>query len=89
MFGVPLRRRQISPQLLRIAPRAVARRITLNAPPLRERSGVNGVEPERIEELGNDRFRRGIVPSDHQGAPVLRSMMMGAYDFYWFRLRWL
>ncbi len=59
--AIPLCRREILFQLLRVPARTVARRVSLDTPPFFERTGVNGVEAELIEELCD----RGLGVRDH------------------------
>src|SRR3954469_14140627 len=68
-----LRRGQVCAQFLCCAPGAVAGRVTLNAPTLTERSDVDGVEAELIEQ-GRDLFLRGgIVASDCERSTIRRT----------------
>ena len=58
-------------EFLRRAARAVARGITLNAPALLQRPGVDCVEAELIQEMRDGCLRTGVITGDHQRAAVL------------------
>src|SRR5579864_1992691 len=68
---VPLRRREVSAQLLRRAPRTVAGRIALDTPTFLQRPRIHRVESELIEQTGDRRLGPGVVAGDGQRATIL------------------
>src|SRR3954471_15559992 len=72
-LGVALRRRQIAFELLGRPARPVARRVALNSPTFRERTGVDDVEAELVDHLRDGRLGGGIVSGDHERAAIVRA----------------
>src|SRR5712692_3183848 len=73
LVGVPLRRREVSPQFFRRATRTVAGRIGLDAPPFPQRSSVDRVEAELVEQARHGRLGARIVAGDDKRPAVLRA----------------
>jgi hypothetical protein len=64
LVRVPLGRREVCAQLLRCATWTVPGHITLNPPPLLQRTGIHGVEPELVEQARHRGLGSGVVASD-------------------------
>ena len=63
LVSVPLGRREVCAQLLRCATWTVPGHITLNPPPLLQRTGIHDVEPELVEQTRHRGFGSGVVAS--------------------------
>ena len=73
MVGVPLSRSEVSPQFFHRAAWTVAGRIALDAPPFLQRTSVDRVEAELVEQVRHRGLGAGVVAGDDQRPAVLRT----------------
>jgi len=64
LVRVPLGRREVCAQLLRCPTWTVPGHITLNPPPLLQRTSIHDVEPELVEQARHRGLGSGVVASD-------------------------
>src|SRR5687768_14391143 len=68
LIPVSLRGGKIPTQFLSRATRSVPRRVALDAPAFLQRTGIDGIEPELVQQMGHGGLRSGIVARDDEGA---------------------
>src|SRR5688572_33385877 len=72
-IGVPLSGCKVMPQLFGGAAWSVSRRIALDAPPFLQRSSVDCIETESIEQVRHCRLGARVVAGDDERPAVLRA----------------